>query len=56
MDKENVAQIHKEFYSDVNSVARCTGKWLEPENVMSSKQGSEGGTLLSHMQVEASVC
>lgn len=58
MEKENVAQIHKEFYSDVrkNEVARCTGKWLEPENVMSSKQGSEGGTLLSHMQVEVSVC
>lgn len=31
MEKENVAQIHKEFYSDVrkNEVARYTGKWLD---------------------------
>lgn len=39
MDKENVVQIHKEFYPDVkkNEVAKCTGKWLGLENGMASK-------------------
>lgn len=45
MDKENVVEIHKEFYPDVkkNEVAKCTGKWLELENAISSKPklGSE---------------
>lgn len=34
-----MVQIHKEFYPDVkkNEVTKCTGKWLELENAISSK-------------------